>query len=531
VSESDNNPPTGRPGRSPEIARAQAQQASAHLALPVPYHSPYTRRWNIGRDVAGVVLLFLALAFPWNLYFGMGIPNSSTALLGLLILVTLLSLVSVAATYAGPWRLFGSRANAVLAGRLRLIFNIPYLVLVFAFVVFDAVQTVRYGGSVRVPGGLGPGAWLGLAGSLLCAQPVITEAAADDGRFARWLLSARAVGYASIVLAVLSFVYILYWRVRYALPGSAGTTGFGKQNVAVMVTAVVYGVVAVTAVIVASSWIVQDAKPFRLVTVALGTSTLVAGLIVWTIPIGREIDGFHGIAQNTSTAGVGFEGYAAWAAAAAILAPPTLLHAVSTRPIDESLWREAARKGLLLIAVWCAGSMVMRITDLLIAVNLNYPFSRYDSMALAAFDLFTGVVAVWLRVNLVDPSLSVRLISSVCGLLVALTVARIVVGIALAPRFSAPKRPAGMNSAVYGNNLAQQITSTFDVVLCGLALGVLAVALVAGGRRRRVMQSPPAARTDGGPPAQATQPPRIHRPAGDATQQLPADRPKIYRTQ
>jgi hypothetical protein len=517
VSETANHPPTGPTGRPRQSAPTQAQPASAPDALPVPYRDP-ARRWNITRDVTGVVLLLLALVFPWNLYFGMGIPNSSTAVLGLLLLVTALSLLSVAATYVAP-----SRANAVLASRLRLSLNTPYLLLVFAFVMFDAVQTVRYGGSIKVPGGLGPGAWLGVGGSLLCAQPVLTELAPDDGRFARWLVSARVVGYGSIAAAVLSFVFILYWRIRYALPGPAGTSGFGKQNVAVVVTAVVYGVVALVAVLVASSWIVQDAKPSRLATVALGASTLVAGLLVWILPVGREIDGFHGIAQNTSTAGVGFEGYSAWAAAAGILAPLAMLQAVRTRPIDEGLWREAARKGLLLIAVWCAGSMVMRITDLLVAVNLHYPFSRYDSMALAAFDLFTAVVAVWLRVNLANLSLSVRLLSSVCGLLVALTVARIVVGIVLAPRFSVPKRPAGTNSAVYGNNLAQQITSTFDVVLCGIALGVLAAALLVGRRRRRMLQPPPQAQAL--PPARPTQRPRIHRP-----RRVAPERPKIYRS-
>ncbi|MGH3557229.1 MAG: hypothetical protein ACRDTK_07005 [Mycobacterium sp.] len=498
----------------------------------MPDQLPSTRRWNIGRDVAGAVLLLLALVFPWNLYFGMGIPDSSTAVLGLLVLATLLSLGSVAATYAGPWRLFGPRVNPVLA-RLRLSLNAPYLLLVLAFVVFDAVQTVRYGGSVKVPGGLGPGAWLGAAGSLLCAQPVIAGAAADDGGFARWLKSARVVGYASIVGAVLSFVYILYWRVRYALPGSAGTSGFGKQNFAVVATAVIYGVVALVAVIVASSWIIQGSKPFRLVTVGLGASTLVAGLIVWILPIGREIDGFHGIAQNTSTAGVGFEGYLSWAAAAAILAPLALLQSMNTRGIDQSLWREAARKGLLLILVWCAGSVVMRITDLLVAASLDFPFSRYVSMALAAFDLLTAVVAVWLRVNMVNLSLSVRLVWSVCGVLVTLTVARIVVGVVLAPRFQGPKRPPGMNSAVYGNNLAQQITSTFDVVLCGLALGILAVALVtnrgAGRRGRRMMQSAPHVRAGSRPPARAGQAPRIHRPAQHPTQQAPAEAPRIYR--
>ena len=513
MSETANHPPTGPIGRRPQSAPTQAQPASAHDALPVPYHNP-ARRWNIARDVTGVVLLLLALVFPWNLYFGMGIPDSRTSILGVLLVVTALSLVSVAATYV-------ARANAVLAGRL-VDLNTPYLLLVLAFVVFDAVQTVRYGGSIRVPGGLGPGAWLGVGGALLCAQPVLTELAPDDGRFARWLVASRVVGYASIVAAVLSFVFILYWRIRYALPGQAGTSGFGKQNVAVIVTAVIYGVVALVALIFASSWIVQDAKPSRLATVALGASTLVAGLLVWILPIGREIDGFHGIAQNTSTAGVGFEGYAAWAAAAAILAPLALLQAGRARPIDEGLWREAARKGLLLIFVWCAGSVVMRITDLLVAVNLHYPYSRYDSMALAAFDLLTAVIAGWLRVNLANLSLSVRLVSSMCGLLVGLAVARIVVGVVLAPRFAAPKRPPGMNSAVYGNNLAQQITSTFDVVLCGIALGVLAAALVVGRRRRRMVQPPPHAQAL--PPAGGTRRPRIHRSQGAAS-----DRPKIFR--
>ena len=88
-------------------------------------------------------------------------------------------------------------------------------------------------------------------------------------------------------------------------------------------TAVVYGAVALVAVLVASRWLLRSGKAARLATVALGASALVAGIIVWILPVGRDIDAFHGIAQNTSTAGVGFEGYLAWAAAAAIFAPRT----------------------------------------------------------------------------------------------------------------------------------------------------------------------------------------------------------------
>ena len=169
------------------------------------------------------------------------------------------------------------------------------------------------------------------------------------------------------------------------------------------------------------------------------------------------------------------------------LRAPALLARRDTSATEENAWRAAARNGLLLITVWCLGSMLMRITDLAVAVSLNYPFSRYDSMVLAAFDLATAVLAIWLRINLGNDTVSARLISSLCGLVATLSISRVVVGVALAPRFEeSPNAPAP--NPVYGNNLAQQITSTFDVALCALALCILAAAIVTGhlgGRRLR----------------------------------------------
>ncbi|EUA52424.1 putative membrane protein [Mycobacterium xenopi 4042] len=237
----------------------------------------------------------------------------------------------------------------------------------------------------------------------------------------------------------------------------------------------IYGVVALVAVVVASRWILRRSRVSRLAIVALGASTLVAGLIVWILPIGREIDGFHGIAQNTSTAGVGFEGYLAWAAAAAIVAPLILVTTMTAQQAD--IWRAAARKGLLLIAVWSVGSVVMRVTDLVVSVTLKLPYSPYDSAAMAAFDLVAAVLAIWLYINLLNRALPAAVITSACAVLLVLNIARIVVGIAFAPRFAGPS-PA--SNPVYGNNLAQQITSTFDVVLCGLAICILVIAILTG---------------------------------------------------
>jgi hypothetical protein len=292
----------------------------------------------------------------------------------------------------------------------------------------------------------------------------------------------------------------------------------------------------------------------------LGASTLVAGIIVWFLPVGRDIDAFHGIAQNTSTAGVGFEGYLAWAAAGALFLPRTLFGRAGTASSEETAWRTAARTGLLLITVWCLGSMAMRITDLAVAVSLDYPYSRYDSVVLAVFDAATAALAIWLRITLRNDSASPRLITTVSGLVATLSISRVIVGVVLAPRFL--EAPNATQNPVYGNDLAQQITSTFDVALSALALCILAAAIITGHfsdrrRRRRAARrhavaqnaAAPTTRipTGAAPPSaaattriqtgespttaipQLTGSPRIFRGDDSATRQIPVSKPKIYR--
>jgi hypothetical protein len=538
VSQSSDEAPTG------PIRGAPAQQTAPGLqAAGAP-----ARQRNVVVDLTAAVLLLLAPLLPWNLYFGITIPDSNTTIFAVLIAVTLLSLIAIALPGSGP------------AGRgLRLALNVPYLLLVLAFVGFDAFETVRFGGSVTVPGGVGPGAWLGVAGALLSTQAASGAAAVDDDASGGRQRSAQIIGYVSMVAAALSFAFTLYWRVKYALHDAGGSADFGKQNIAVIATATVYGLVALIAVLVASRWLVRQSRASRLATIALGASTAVAGIIVWFLPAGRDIDAFHGIAQNTSTAGVGFEGYLAWAAAAAIFAPRTLFGRAGTASSEEQAWRASARNGLLLIAVWCLGSMAMRITDLAVAVSLDYPYSRYDTVVLAAFDVATAILAIWLRIKLRSGS-SARLITSLSGLVAALTISRVIVGVVLAPRFQEP--PNAVQNPVYGNDLAQQITSTFDVTLSALALCILVAAIITGHFARRRLRRRAARKravppgTDapttriptGAPPPSAavtthiqtgespttaipqlTGSPRIFRGDDSATRQIPVSKPKIYR--
>lgn len=94
-------------------------------------------------------------------------------------------------------------ANPAVAGRLRLVLSAPYLLLVLGVVAADVVQTIRYGGSPRPPGGVGPGALLGSAGALLAAQPVLA------GLVRLWRRTVQILGYASIVGATLSVLFNL----------------------------------------------------------------------------------------------------------------------------------------------------------------------------------------------------------------------------------------------------------------------------------------------------------------------------------
>jgi hypothetical protein len=180
---------------------------------------------------------------------------------------------------------------------------------------------VRDGGTGLLPPGVGPGLIVGVGGALLVAQPPITSITIEDNGFRRWYTAARALGAASIALVTLSVAFNLYWRPRYLFVTNGD---FGGHDVAVIITTLLYGAVAMIALVIASRWLLEKSAAARLATTALGASAALASTLVWLAGIGRDVDAFHAISENTSTAAVGYEGYLFWAAAAAIVAPTTL---------------------------------------------------------------------------------------------------------------------------------------------------------------------------------------------------------------
>ena len=493
----------------PDTANAHGEhprQSDQHLgaaAIASPGHSSVKRlaqRWNVGRDALAGVLLFMALLLPWNFHFGTGVPNSNAGIFALLILVTMLSWGSIAATYAGYWRMFGSRFDRDRVCRVRLGLNGPYLLLVGAFIVYDVIQTVRGGGRLA---GMGPGASFGLAGALLAAQPVITGRAAAGRRLAGWISQTRVVAYASLGVGALGMVFGVFWATR-----AASAELSGGQTVVVLFGELVAGAASLAVVAVAAQWMLQTSA--RLATITLGTAALAVGFIVWAMPFGGAFDAFSGIAQHTSAGGgVGYPGYLAWAAAAAILAPLTLFELWTAKPVDLGVVREAARVGLLLVALWCAGRAVIRITDLIVAISCGGSTSAYDAVALFAFDAATAVLAMWLLISRDNPGLPVALGTTLCAVLFVLTGARLVVAWTL---------NRGAASRIVGYDVPAVVTPAghtlvmFDLLLVLLALGVLGATAYTSGLlatylpKLRAMLTRPAAPAPYPPPPPGSYP-------------------------
>ncbi|MFV8053944.1 hypothetical protein [Mycobacterium sp. 48b] len=461
---------------SDERYDASATVQVATVAAPVgqrPARAGYVpTRTNRVRDGLAVALLIVGLLLPWNLEFGLGVPGSAGSTFVVLAVVTLLAVAAALAPHLGPFRLAAPESDVRRTSRIRLALTAAYLVVVICFVGYHLLQTVRSGGTGAVPPGVGPGMLLGVAGALLAGQPPITSITIEDNKFRRWYAVARVIGFVSIALATLSVAFNLYWRLRYLF---VTQVEFGGHDIAVIVTTLLYGAEAMIALVIASRWLTERTGAARLATTAIGVSGAIAATLVWLFGIGRDIDAFHGIAQNTSTAAVGYEGYLAWAAAAAIVAPTTLYAVFLIKPPTIGAYRGAAQKCLTLIAFWAFAAAALRVVDFLIALSLDLPRALYDTVAMTVFNLVTALVARWLHRQLDRGLTSTTVAAAFSAVLFVFTVANVAIGVALAPRYAGPA-PA----AIYGNNLAQQITSTFDVTVCVLSLLVTAVMVFTG---------------------------------------------------
>ena len=418
---------------------APATVAVATTAAPAVARSPRVgyvpARTNTVRDGVAVALLVLALLLPWNLDFGLGVPGSNGLLFGLVAVVTLLALAAALAPHVGPFRLNAPQPDVRRTSRIRLLLSVSYLIVALGFVGYHLVQTVRDGGTGLVPPGAGPGLIVGIGGAMLAAQPPVTSITIEDNGFRRWYAVARLLGAVSIALATLSVAFNLYWRLRYLF---VTNVDIGGQDVAVIITTLLYGAEAMIALVIASRWLIEKSAAARLATTALGASAALAATLVWVFPIGRDIDAFHGITQNTSTAAVGYEGYLFWAAAAAIVAPTTLYAVFLIKPPTLGAYRVGCAEVSdthRVLGVRRGRAAGRRLPDRFIAGSASRPVrQRCDDGVQCDHRLDRR----WLQRQLGKGESSPTVIAAFSGVLFVFTVANLAIGVALAPRYAEP---------------------------------------------------------------------------------------------
>ncbi|WP_307856946.1 DUF7937 domain-containing protein [Mycolicibacter acidiphilus] len=412
--------------------------------------------------MVAAALLVSAMLLPWNVHVGFGVDETPGWVVALLSSATVSALVALfVGLDNGP-----TDADHTRSVTPRLLLVMPYLVLVAAFVLVSIVDAIRFGGNGVVPPGIGPAVWTGLAGALLAARYPI---AGDDHRCDR---ICKAIGWGSMTLGAFATLATLYLRTRYVIPGIGGAQTL--PNLTTAVVAVLYSAVALVPIVVVGRWIISGDRGARLAVVALGASVIVAGAAVWLLPVGRQLDAFHGIAQRTGTAFVGYEGYLAWVAVAAIVGAGI----PGAGRESERLWHRAIQACLALIAAWCGCQALLRVTDVGLAAVLDLPTLPYFSTVLMAFDLLTAVVAGWLWINSRARAMSAVGVMLLLGSVFVLSVCRLILGVVLVPTVE-PLNGDGSND-VFGNHLSQQITSTFDVVVTVLGLVLLIAAVRVG---------------------------------------------------
>lgn len=213
---------------------------------------------DYARDGAALTLLLVSFAMHWN--FSSFATNRIEV-----ILITLLSVFSLAITYLARTGVFPPSITVHTVWMLRLGANAPYVALVLTYMIIDAVVGASY-----VAGGIGFAAAFGLAGALVAAQPREAEVGTvPQGAFVGelWYRITAVIGSIFIVAGIVNLILVV------ARPGIV----FLQPVVIVLVIGSV--LLNLTAVVLLYSGVMRRSEVGRLVALAVGVIVL-AGILV-----------------------------------------------------------------------------------------------------------------------------------------------------------------------------------------------------------------------------------------------------------
>ena len=374
------------------------------------------------RDGTAAALLFVSLFLPWSATVGIARVGSS-ALVLLLVLPTLLSLASLLLPYVARLGMLGPNWNVGQIRVLRLVANGPLIATVVGLVVYDVIRGMfRFSesSSVFTGNGVGAGAWFGLAGALLAAQPRAAEIRIDPRTAPRWLALVKPLVFvawgSSVASALLALIYILVSVSRYRYYD-------GPQTFESLIVLFVSSAVPIVVVGVAAVGLARRFASWRLTIAALGIALLAAGLL-HSISEGTSVELFHTVTASP------YYGITFLIAAAAITFIPFGVASVGDGTHPGYVWLAAARNGMLLIAVWSFG---VGFSQIAMAATQFGIVPWGDALVLAVLAILFGILAVVgvrslsLRYSSLDPRPSREVGLGVCVGLLVLMIARLVV--------------------------------------------------------------------------------------------------------
>lgn len=406
------------------------------------------------RDGTAAALLFVSLFLPWSATVGIARVGSS-ALVLLLVLPTLLSLASLLLPYVARLGMLGPNWNVGQIRVLRLVANGPLIATVVGLVVYDVIRGMfRFSesSSIFTGNGVGAGAWFGLAGALLAAQPRAAEIRIDPRTAPRWLALVKPLVFvawgSSVASALLALIYILVSVSRYRYYD-------GPQTFESLIVLFVSSAVPIVVVGVAAVGLARRFASWRLTIAALGIALLAAGLL-HSISEGTSVELFHTVTASP------YYGITFLIAAAAITFIPFGVASVGDGTHPGYVWLAAARNGMLLIAVWSFG---VGFSQIAMAATQFGIVPWGDALVLAVLAILFGILAVVgvrslsLRYFSLDPRPSREVGLGVCLGLLVLMIARLVV-------------QSAMYGEIYYSAWIFDLAMAMLVVLVALALTV-----------------------------------------------------------
>lgn len=258
----------------------QAQNRTAYAARPASNAFASVPVSDYVRDGLAVFLLLISMFMVWTHANGQVSGSGSVAATRIdVILITLVSMISVAIPYLWRSGVFGPAWDYRRTQQARLAANAPYFVLAVVYLILELVNR----------NGLGPAMAFGLAGAVLAAQPRRAElgsGAADAAADKRWALA--LLGLAGVV-GVLTLIQVIERMTLFPVfewASTLATVLLAAANVALLVwTAIGVG---------------KGHNTRRLVGIGIGVAGIALGLLALVPTVTVASLTFHGYSPDFS---------------------------------------------------------------------------------------------------------------------------------------------------------------------------------------------------------------------------------------